>query len=85
MLDGGENGNYLPIGTNCQGQLVPVDLKELSGCHHYMRHRGAHPKHPTANANLTMHSNSPVQFSSNLVDALQSNSEVSTTRLRAIP
>ncbi|CAG8323028.1 unnamed protein product [Penicillium nalgiovense] len=32
-----------------------------------------------------MHSNSPVQFSSNLVDALQSNSEVSTTRLQANP
>ena len=85
MLDGGESGNYLPIGTNCQGQMVLADLEELSRCHHHTRHRGAHSTHPTANANLTMHSNSPIQFSSNLVDALQSNSEVSTTRLRETP
>ncbi|CAG8890425.1 unnamed protein product [Penicillium egyptiacum] len=31
-----------------------------------------------------MHSNSPVQFSSNLVDALQSNSETDSTRAKAL-
>ena len=32
MLDGGENGNYLPIGANCEGQMVPANIKELLMC-----------------------------------------------------
>ncbi|CAG8025232.1 unnamed protein product [Penicillium salamii] len=60
-----------------------LGFKEPSSFTHHLRNREAHP-HISQPTLTSTNSNSPVQFSSNLVDALQSNSESDSTRAKAL-
>lgn len=77
VFDGGGKGTNLPIGINWKGQTIPLLQKSIRAPNTTCD--AAELSQSTLQPTLTStNSNSPVQFSSNLVDALQSNSEVCT-------